>query len=102
MKSACFNKKTRLPAGGSWAELYGILADLLKRRYYLLPLAEEFNLIDKALKEYFAGVKECSIEGFKIKGKCEEEEVYNIPAVLKQKYANKTKKWVVSIEEIKK
>lgn len=102
MKNICFDKKAKLPPGGSWAELYGILSDLLKRRSYLLPLAEEFNLIDKALKQYFVGVKECSIEGFKIKGKCEENKTYNLPYRIKQKYGTKTKKWVVNIEEIKK
>ena len=102
MKSVCLNKKSKLPVGGSWAELYGILSDLLKRRSYLLPLAKEFNLIDNALKQYFTGVKECSIEGFKIKGKCEEGKTYNLPYKIKQKYATKTKKWVVNIEEMKK
>jgi hypothetical protein len=101
MKSVCSNKKVKLPAGGSWAELYGILLDLLKRRNDLLPFIKEFNLIDKALKQYFAGVKECSIGGFKIQGKCQEEQIYNLPSSLKQKYATKTKKWVVDIEEIK-
>lgn len=102
MKNNFLNKKAKLPVGGSWAELYGILSDLLKRRSYLLPLAEEFNLIDKALKQYFIGVKECSIEGFKIKGKCEENKIYNLPYKVKQKYATTTKKWIVNIEEIKK
>ncbi|MBQ4493762.1 MAG: hypothetical protein II972_04100 [Elusimicrobiaceae bacterium] len=102
MKSVCLNKKTKLPAGGSWAELYGLLSDLLNRRNDLLPLIKEFELIDKALKEYFAGVKECSIDKFKIRGRCEDIQIYNLPSKIKQKYATKTKKWVINIEKIKK
>ena len=49
MKNVYSNKKAKLPSGGSWAELYGILLDLLKRRSDLLSLVKEFNLIDKAL-----------------------------------------------------
>lgn len=101
MKSICCDKERKLPAGGSWAELYAILSDLLKRRNELLPLVKEFNLIDKALKQYFVGVKECSIGDFKIIGKCEEEQSFNLPSALKRKYIKKTKKWVVNIEKIK-
>lgn len=101
MKSICCDKKRKLPVGGSWAELYGILSDLLIRRNDLLPLIKEFNLIDKALKQYFVGVKECSIGKFKIIGKYEEEQSFTLPSALKQKYAKKIKKWVVDIEKIK-
>lgn len=101
MKAICSGKKTKIPVGGSWAELYGILSDLLERRKILLPLAREFDLIDKALKQYFVGVKECRLGNFKIQGKYEESQIYNLPSSLKQKYAAKTKKWVVDIEETK-
>lgn len=101
MRSVCVSKKTKFPAKNSWAELYQILSDLLKRRDDLLPLIQEFNLIDKALKQYFTGVKECCIANFKIKGKCEEEQIYNLPSSLKNKYITKVKKWVVDIEKIK-
>ena len=101
MKTVYSNKKTKLPAGGSWAELYNILSDLLTRRSDLLPLVKEFNLIDKALKQYFSGVKECCIGPFKIKGKYEENQIYNLPASLRQKYATNTKQWVVDIEKTK-
>lgn len=101
MNSIYSNKKAKLPAGGSWAELYNILSDLLERRNNLLPLVKEFNLVDKALKQYFTGVKECSIGDFKIKGKYSEEQTYNLPDSVKNKYQVKTKKWVVNIEKAK-
>ncbi len=101
MKSVCCNKKFNLPNNGSWAELYGILSDLLTRRNDLLPFVKEFNLIDKALKQYFIGVKECSIGKFKIKGKCENVQTYKLPSSLKRKYAVSTKQWTVDIEEKK-
>ena len=99
MKTVCSNKKVNLPSGGSWAELYGILSDLLTRRNDLLPFVKEFNLIDKALKQYFTGVKECCIGNFKIKGKCENIQTYKLPASLKNKYAITTKQWVIDIEK---
>ena len=101
MKSVCRNKKFKLPNNGSWAELYAILSDLLTRRNDLLPFVKEFNLIDKALKQYFIGVKECSIGNFKIKGKYENIQTYKLPSSLKQKYATSSKQWSVEIEEKK-
>ena len=101
MKTTCCVKKRKLPAGGSWAELYSILSDLLKRRNDLLPLVKEFNLIDKALKQYFIGVKECSIGAYKIIGECQEEQSLNLPLALKNKYTKKIKKWVVNIKKMK-
>lgn len=101
MKSVYCNKKVKLPNNGSWAELYGILSDLLTRRNDLLPFVKEFNLIDKALKQYFAGVKECSIGNFKIKGRYENVQIYKLPSSLKHKYAVSTKQWTVDIEEKK-
>lgn len=101
MKNVYSSKKAKLPSGGSWAELYGILLDLLKRRSDLLSLVKEFNLIDKALKQYFTGVKECSIGEFKIRGKYQEKQVYNLPSALKQKYGSKIKEWVVDIDKTK-
>ena len=101
MKSVRSNKKLKLSSKGSWAELYGILSDLLTRRSDLLPFVKEFNLIDKALKQYFIGVKECNIGNFKVKGKCENIQTYKLPAYLKRKYAMTTKQWVIDIEEKK-
>ena len=101
MKKLCSNKKAKLPVGGSWAELYDILSDLLNRRNNLLPFVKEFDLIDKALKQYFAGVKECRVGNFQVKGKWEEGQSYKLPASLKQKYITKTKQWAVNIEKIK-
>ncbi len=101
MKGVFSNKKVKLPSDGSWAELYAILCDLLTRRNDLLPLVKEFNLIDKALKQYFVGVKDCCIGNFKIKGKCEDIQTYKLPVSLKNKYMVKTKQWSVDIEEKK-
>ncbi len=101
MKSVCSNKKLKLSNKGSWAELYGILSDLLTRRSDLLPFVKEFNLIDKALKQYFTGVKECSIGNFKVKGKCENVQIYKLPVSLRKKYATTTKQWIIDIEEKK-
>ena len=101
MKNNCSTKKVKSASGGNWAELYGILLDLLKRRRDLLPLVKEFNLIDKALKQYFTGVKECCIGEFKIKGKYQEKQIYNLPSALKRKYVSKIKEWVVDIDKTK-
>ena len=84
----------------TWAELYKTLKELLDRRQALLEQVQEFKQIDEALKNYFSGVTICHIGPYKVHGHEVEEESFNLPLHLKNKYLHRDKKWKVEISKI--
>ena len=84
----------------TWAELYKTLQELLDRRQALLEQVQEFQQIDEVLKNYFSGVSICHIGPYKVRGHEVEEESFNLPIRLKNKYLHRDKKWKVEISKI--
>ncbi|MBQ2312860.1 MAG: hypothetical protein II183_01715 [Elusimicrobiaceae bacterium] len=84
----------------TWAELYKTLQELLDRRQILLEQVREFQQIDEALNNYFSGVTVCHIGPYKVCGYEVEEESFNLPIRLKNKYLHRDKKWKVEISKI--
>ncbi len=84
----------------TWAELYKTLQELLDRRQALLEQVQEFKQIDDALKNYFSGVSICHIGPYKVRGHEVEEESFNLPLRIKNKYLHRNKKWEVEISKV--
>ena len=73
--------------------------ELLRRREELAPLAKEFSILDKALKDYFCGVEYFRIGPYQIRGfLCNNKTVY-LPKKLQDKYTKTSKVWVVDINK---
>ena len=97
-KSHFFNlAKTSAGAG-----LCKILLELLRRREQLAPLAQEFNILDKTLKDYFCGVKDFRLGPYEISGFFCDNKTVLLPNKIQSKYTKTDKVWVVNISKTKK
>ena len=86
----------------SGAGLCKILLELLRRREELAPLAKEFSILDKTLKDYFCGVEYFRIGPYQIRGFLCNNKTVCLPKKLQDKYTKTSKVWVVDINKIKK
>jgi hypothetical protein len=76
------------------------LEKMLNQRQGLIPAYQEYNKIDKQVKELFRGKPETIVGNFLITGKAISRTAYDIPDDVKKQYAVEESSWRINIKQL--